>query len=131
MRRVEVRGRAAGARKGFALIEAMIALTILAGAVLSAGRYFTQLARGVSDERTRAQAMHLVGERFEQVKTSPTYAKIDSLYAGVESNITGYAGYTRLTEILRVGGQPADTRGLQDHHRHGDHAGDPEERDAW
>jgi prepilin-type N-terminal cleavage/methylation domain-containing protein len=97
------------ARRGFGLIEAMIALVILAGAVLSAGRYFTQLTRGVADERTRAQALSLVGERFEQVKTSPTYAKIDSLYVGVESNIAGYAGYTRLTQVQRVGGQPSDT----------------------
>jgi Tfp pilus assembly protein PilV len=96
-------------RAGVALIEAMIALTILAGAILSAGRYFTQLARGVADERTRAQALHLVGERFEQVKTAPTYGKIDSLYAGIENNIAGYAGYLRVTQVLRVGGTPADT----------------------
>jgi hypothetical protein len=50
-----------------------------------------------------------VTERFEQVKTSPTYSKIDSLYAGVESAIPNYAGYTRLTQILRVGGQPTDS----------------------
>lgn len=97
------------ARDGVALLEALIALVILAGAVLSAGKYFTQLSRGVSDERTRAQALHLVTDRFEQVKTSPTYAKIDSLYAGIESSIAGYAGYTRVTEVLRIGGTPTDT----------------------
>lgn len=97
------------ARDGVALLEAMIALVILAGAVLSAGKYFTQLSRGVSDERTRAQALHLVTDRFEQVKTSPTYAKIDSLYAGIENSIAGYAGYTRVTEVLRIGGTPTDT----------------------
>jgi Tfp pilus assembly protein PilV len=97
------------ARDGIALLEAMIALVILAGAVLSAGKYFTQLSRGVSDERTRAQALHLVTDRFEMVKTSPTYAKIDSLYAGIETSIPGYAGYKRVTEILRIGGLATDT----------------------
>ena len=97
------------ARHGVALIEAMIALTILAGAVLSAGKYFTQLARGVSDERTRAQALHLVGERFEQVRTAPSYGKIDSLYVGLETDMAGYTGYTRRTEVLRIGGAPTDT----------------------
>lgn len=96
-------------RKGFALLEAMIALTILAGAVLSAGRYFTQLARGVSDERTRSQALHLVGERFEQVRTAPTYGKIDTLYVGMETNIVGYPGFSRKTEVTRVGGSPSDS----------------------
>lgn len=96
-------------RKGFALIEVMVALTILATAVLSTGKYFTQLARGVSDERTRAQALHLVGERFEQVKTAPTYGKIDSLYVGMETAIPGYAGFSRQTQVMRVGGTPSDT----------------------
>jgi hypothetical protein len=91
------------------LLEAMLALTILAGAVLTAARYFTQLARGVSDERIRAQALYLVGERFEQVKTAPTYGKIDSLYAGMETTITGYPGYARRTDVLRIGGSPSDT----------------------
>lgn len=97
------------ARRGFALIEALIALTILAGAVMSAGRYFVQLSRNVADERIRAQALHLVAERFEQVKTSPTYGKIDSLYVGVETNITGYSGFSRTTQVTRIGGLPADT----------------------
>lgn len=97
------------ARKGVALVEAMIALTILAGAVLSASKYFTQLARGVSDERTRASAMFLIGERFEQIKTAPSYGKIDTLYVGSETNISGYAGYKRVTEVMRIGGSPADT----------------------
>lgn len=97
------------ARDGMAMIEAMLALTILAGAVLSAGKYFTQLARGVSDERTRAQALHLVGERFEQVKTAPSYGKIDSLYVGIETSIAGYAGYSRQTTVTRIGGTPSDT----------------------
>ncbi len=103
-------GRAPGRRrKGYALIEAMVALTILAGALLSAGRYFTQLARGVSDERTRASALFLIGDRFEQIKTAPSYGKIDSLYIGTETSIPGYAGYSRQTEVLRIGGMPADS----------------------
>lgn len=101
--------RRRGQRHGFALIEALVALTILAGAVMSAGRYFAQLSRNVSDERIRAQALNLVSERFEQVKTSPTYGKIDSLYVGIETNIPGYAGYSRLTEVTRIGGAPVDT----------------------
>jgi Tfp pilus assembly protein PilV len=103
------RTRRSRPRAGIALIESMIALSILAVAILSAGRYFTSLARGVSDERIRAQALHLVGERFEQVKTSPTYGKIDTLYVGVETSIAGYNGFSRWTEVMRVGGTPVDT----------------------
>jgi hypothetical protein len=102
-------GRATWAREGVALLEAMVALAILAGAVLSAGAYVTRLTRGVSDERIRAQAMHLIGERFEQVKTAPTYGKIDTLYVGTETAITGYNGFSRTTQVIRVGGAPSDT----------------------
>ncbi|HEX7120855.1 MAG TPA: hypothetical protein VF178_00705 [Gemmatimonadaceae bacterium] len=97
------------ARRGVALLEAMIALTILATAILTAGRYFTTLARGVADERTRAQALHLVSERFEQIRTAPSYDAIESLYAGIETNIAGYSGFSRVTSVTQVGGQPADS----------------------
>ena len=50
-----------------------------------------------------------MSERFEQVRTSPTYGKIDTLYIGTESNITGYASFSRQTEVARIGGAPADT----------------------
>jgi hypothetical protein len=53
--------------------------------------------------------MHLIGERFEQVKTAPTYGKIDTLYAGTETAITGYNGFSRTTQVIRVGGAPSDT----------------------
>lgn len=97
------------ARRGVALLEAMIALTILATAILTAGRYFTTLARGVADERIRAQALHLVSERFEEIRTAPSYDAIESLYAGTETGITGYTGFSRVTAVTQVGGQPADS----------------------
>ncbi len=96
-------------REGVALIEAMLAVIILAGAVLSAGSYVTKLSRGTMDERIRAQALHLVAERFEEVKTAPTYGKVDSLYQGTETNISGYKGFSRVTAVTRIGGGAADT----------------------
>jgi hypothetical protein len=101
--------RAPGARRGVVLLETLLSLTILAGAILTAGAYFTRLTRGVADERTRAQALFLVGERFEQVRTAPTYGSIDSLYVGSEFSIPGYAGYVRATSVTRIGGLPSDS----------------------
>ncbi len=108
-RRLIARQRRPRPRAGFALLEVMLALTILAGAILTAGGYFTKMARGVSDERIRAQALYLIGERFEEVKTAPTYDQIESLYLGTESNLQGYPGFSRITAVLRVGGASADT----------------------
>ena len=108
-RRITKRPRRPRTRAGFALLEVMLALTILAGAILTAGGYFTRMARGVSDEKVRAQALYLIGERFEEVKTSPTYGQIDDLYSGTESSLQGYPGYSRNTAVLRIGGTPSDT----------------------
>jgi Tfp pilus assembly protein PilV len=91
------------------LVETLLAIAILGGSVLSAGAYFTRFIRSVANERTRSTAMQLAAERIEQVKTAPTYAGLDGLYGGTESSMSGYTGYTRKTDITRVGGQPADS----------------------
>jgi Tfp pilus assembly protein PilV len=102
-------GRAPRRRAGVSLLETLLAIAILGGAVLSAGAYFTRFIHSVSDERTRSTAMQLAAERLEQVKTATSYAGIDALYAGVEPSVTGYSGFARRTDISRVGGQPADS----------------------
>jgi Tfp pilus assembly protein PilV len=91
------------------LVETLLAIAILGGSVLSAGVYFTRFIRSISNERTRSTAMQLAAERMEQVKTAPTYAGLDALYGGTEGSMSGYAGYTRKTDITRIGGQPADS----------------------
>jgi hypothetical protein len=109
MRRSTVPAPRAHSRAGFTLMETVLGLSVLAGAVLASGRYFTALAFGVANERTRATANFLVTERFEQVKTAPTYAGIESLYSGTETSIANYPGYSRLTSITRIGGLPSDS----------------------
>ncbi len=108
-RRYRTDRRGARSRVGSSLVEVVLALTILAGVILSAGRYFTTMARSVSDDRIRAQALFLVGERFEEVKTSPAYDKIEALYLGTETSLQGYPGFSRNTEVRHIGGTPADT----------------------
>ena len=110
MRRHSLQSRhALKARAGVALVETLLSIAILGGAVLSAGVYFTRFMHTVSDERIRSTAMQLAAERLEQVKTAPSYQGLEGLYVGVESSVTGYSGYARRTEISRVGGLPADT----------------------
>ena len=103
------RAHSAGPRRGVALVETLLAIAILGGSVLSAGAYFTKFTRTVTDERIRSTAMQLAAERLEQVKTAPTYPGLDALYGVAEPSVTGYAGYSRRTDITRVGGQPADS----------------------
>jgi prepilin-type N-terminal cleavage/methylation domain-containing protein len=97
-------------RRGFTLIEVMAALVILGvvivGMVASVAHFLRVVGRG---DRIAA-ANELVEDRIEQVKMEPKYAKIDSIYAGTETNFPTLAGYARRTTVVQVGGptQPQD-----------------------
>jgi prepilin-type N-terminal cleavage/methylation domain-containing protein len=95
-------------RKGLTLIEVMIALTILAGAMLSMAAYLTKFARTISAADVVATANELAADKLEAVKASPRYAAIDTLYGGTEHLSSPYQGYTRVTTVQRVGGGDED-----------------------
>ncbi|MGH7717917.1 MAG: type IV pilus modification PilV family protein [Gemmatimonadaceae bacterium] len=94
-------------RAGMTLIEVMVAMAILAGAMLGMGSFVVNFVREVSTTNIRATAGQLVAERLEQVKTASTYLQVDA-YAGSESSIPGHPRYARQTLIKRVGGAASD-----------------------
>ena len=95
------------ARRGMTLIEVMIALVILTGALLSLGRYTSQFAKVSSTSAMRLTALQLAGTRIDSIRGVSTYTALDGV-AATESNIAGFRGYTRTTAVRRVGGGGAD-----------------------
>ncbi|MCE9601600.1 MAG: prepilin-type N-terminal cleavage/methylation domain-containing protein [Gemmatimonadetes bacterium] len=89
-------------RDGFTLIEIMIAMSILLVVMLT---LMTMTGRTVHtttlSEREQA-ALQLVTDRTDEVRTNPSYANLDSLYAGTESSFATLAGFTRVTTIVRT-----------------------------
>ena len=88
-------------RSGMTLIEVMIALVILTGALLGMGKFITSFSHATSDGALSSVASDLVLDRLETIKGSTSYASLDA-YAVTESSIVGFAGYKRVTQVLRT-----------------------------
>ncbi len=96
-------------RRGFTLVEVVIALTILVSAMLAMGSFIARFTRNVADDTLRSQAVELAANRLEQVKSATVYTTIPATFSGTEINIPLYPRtFTRRTIVNRVGGQPAD-----------------------
>lgn len=91
-------------RKGMTLIECIIALVLLSGAMLSMTAFMGRYAKLTGSMARRSEANELVADRLEEVKGAIRYSAIDSLYAKTELTITGHPGLTRQTLVARTGG---------------------------
>ena len=96
------------ARKGMTLVEVVIALVILCGAMLSIGSYMATFGREINATDVKATANEIAADQLETVKTSPRYTAIDSLYSGTTAMAAPYVGYTRQTLVTHTGGGAAD-----------------------
>ena len=96
-------------RAGMTLIEVMISLVIVTGAILSLSAYMTRFARAVTSSDLKSTANELASSRIEEVKNAPRYTAIDSMYGKSESfTEKRYSGFTRRTVVSHTGGGPAD-----------------------
>lgn len=95
-------------RRGMSLIEVMIALVILSISLLGLGNFITRFVRGTHESATLSTAGDLAVDRIEMVKGAATYPDIDG-YTATETLTDPYAGYTRDTQVIRVGGAAADS----------------------
>lgn len=103
------RPRAPRARRGLTLIEVIVALSMLGGAMLGLGMFSARLSQETSRARMRITASQLADDRVEVVKSAPRYSAIESLYVKTESSISGYPGFARQTSVTRIGGTVSDT----------------------
>lgn len=102
------RRRTTHRRAGMTLVEVIMSLVILSGALLGLGRFVTTYSHSTSNVATSSVASDLVTDRLETVKSFQKYANLESTYAGTESSISGYPGFTRVTTILRVNSTSSD-----------------------
>lgn len=91
-------------RRGLTLIEVVIALVILTSVLLGLARFAVGFTRSVTTADTRTVAVNLVSQRISEIRASPNYSGLETTYNGTESTISGFAGYTRTTTIVRTGG---------------------------
>lgn len=91
-------------RRGFTLIEVIIAITILMFIVVALAGSTGAYVRLTAQDEARAVASQLAQEQLQRVQMDPNYGGLDSTYAGTESSLTGAPGFTRTTSIVQVGG---------------------------
>jgi prepilin-type N-terminal cleavage/methylation domain-containing protein len=106
------RFRQRGARRGFTLVETIVALAILSIALLSLAKFVSTMAHTTTLARLQSTSTDLTSDRLEAVTSATTYATIESLFVATETNIPGppeYAGFTRQTLVTHIGGGASDS----------------------
>ena len=97
------------ARRGMSLVELIVALAIIGGALISLASFSIRFARAASTSRAQATAVELAVDRIEAIKSYNDYDALDSVFTATETNIAGYPGFTRQTVLAHVGGVAPDT----------------------
>lgn len=93
-------------RRGFTLVEIIVAMTILVVSLLGFAEVSRRFIRSNTDVATRTIASDLATSRLEQIKGSRTYSTLVATYnSQVEtwSGTSPYAGFTRQTYVTRTG----------------------------
>lgn len=93
-------------RRGMTLVEVIIAITLLSGALLSMGAFVARFATVTGNTALRGEANELVADRLEEVKGALKYATIETNYAKAEAVIVNHPGFSRQTLVTHTGGLP-------------------------
>lgn len=93
-------------RRGFSLVEVIVALTLFAGVLLGFAHYAQPMLRSNQAITTTALASDLAVARLEQIKAWRPYSTLISTFNSVSETWSGTdtnAGFTRQTFVTRTG----------------------------
>jgi prepilin-type N-terminal cleavage/methylation domain-containing protein len=88
-------------RRGFTLIEVIVALLLLSVAIIGASAMGSLMFRRVSLANVQFTAVQLAEDRLDFVRLEPVYANLPN-YVLNEPVIVGYPGFTRTTTVVRT-----------------------------
>jgi prepilin-type N-terminal cleavage/methylation domain-containing protein len=91
-------------RRGFTLIEVMLAVVILTTVLISVARYTGQFLHTVSTSTVRTVAAEVARERISLVDMDPSYTTLAAVWAGTQTGFPGYPQMSRVTTVSRVTG---------------------------
>lgn len=90
------------ARKGFSLVEVIVALLMLTVMMLGAQALAARMIRTSATANIQVIAAQLADDRIDFVRLDPQYDSLNARYVGAENPVTGYAGYARTTTLSRT-----------------------------
>jgi prepilin-type N-terminal cleavage/methylation domain-containing protein len=91
-------------RRGFTLIEVMLAVVLLVIVLTSLARYTGQFLHTVSTSTIRTVAAEVARERISLVDMDPSYTTLAATWAATETGFPGYPRMVRTTTVSRVTG---------------------------
>jgi prepilin-type N-terminal cleavage/methylation domain-containing protein len=102
-------------RRGFTIIEILVAIVILAVLATGVARFSATFAKTLGSSSTRVVAAGVASEQLQLIRADPRYTSLVALYnAGAGSDTTGFPDYPnmhRLTYVVRdQSGTPARDR---------------------
>jgi prepilin-type N-terminal cleavage/methylation domain-containing protein len=101
------------ARRGMTLIEVMIAIVILSGAMIGLAKFGGNFEHVTATSADMSLASDLATQQIEQIKAYRVYSSIVSTYNNVTNTYASdpvYKGFTRRTVAARCSGCPSASR---------------------
>jgi len=89
-------------RAGFTLVEIIIAILILTGAVLGIAASTGRLVASSGRTEIEFNALQAVEDRLSLVRLELRYGLLDSIFEGTETGLPGLDGLTRTTTVTRT-----------------------------
>jgi prepilin-type N-terminal cleavage/methylation domain-containing protein len=102
-------------RRGFTIIEILVAIVILAVLATGVARFSAGFAKALSSSSVRVVAAGVASDRLQLIRADPRYTSLVALYnVGGGADTTGFPDYPnmhRLTYLVRdQSGSPARDR---------------------
>lgn len=89
-------------RRGFTLIEVMVALVLLVVVSLGLTQFTGSYLHSAGNAGTRAIATEIARERIGLIRADPAYTSLSSSWAGTTTGFPGYPSMSRTTTVRRV-----------------------------
>ncbi len=90
-------------RRGFTLIEVIIAMVIVSIIAMGLGRFVGSFAHAVATSNTRVTAASVAREQAQRIQSDPAYP-LPAGYAGTVTGFPGFPAMVRITTTNRVTG---------------------------
>lgn len=100
-------------RRGMTLIEVMIAIVILSGAMIGLAKFGGNFEHITATSADMSLASDLATQQIEQVKAYRVYSTLVATYNNVTNTYASdpvYKGFTRVTKAVRCSGCPSASR---------------------
>ena len=87
-------------RRGFTLIEIMMAIVVLATLAVGVARFSATFSRALSSSSVRVVAAGVADDRMQLIRADPRYTSLVALYnSGAGADTTGFPDYPRMRRL--------------------------------